>query len=65
MNIDLLPTKTPDEFRKAMEARGWSPDMLAKRWGMSRRRIHQIAADTGRPRYYDDAVENLPVVIIK
>lgn len=65
MSIELLPTKTPDEFRNVMEGRGWTPDMLAVRWGMTKRRIHQIAADTSRPRYYDDAVENLPIIMRK
>lgn len=63
--IGILPTKTPSEFKQTMAARGWTPDMLAVRWGMSRRRIHQIVADCARPRYYDDAVDNLPIVIIK
>lgn len=63
MEIKLLPTKAPDEFKAAMERRGWTADMLAIRWGMTKRRILQIVADTERPRYYDDAVENLPIVI--
>lgn len=39
--------------------------MLAIRWGMTKRRVQQIMADEMRPRYYDDAVENLPIVIEK
>lgn len=65
MEIKLLPTKTPEEFKSAMESRGWTADMLSIRWGMTKRRILQIVADAGRPRYYDDAVDNLPIVIFK
>jgi hypothetical protein len=63
MEIQPLPIKTPDEFRATMNNRGWSADMLAIRWKMTKRRILQIAADADRPRYYDDAVDNLPIVI--
>lgn len=59
--IEVLPTKTPADFRQVMENRGWTPEMLSQRWGMSKRRIHQIMADADRPRYYDDAVDNLPL----
>ncbi len=65
MDIKTLPVKSPDEFKAAMECRGWSPDMLAIRWNMTKRRVRQIIADTDRPRYYDDAVDNLPIVISK
>lgn len=65
MEIKLLPKKTPDGFRSTMASRGWTADMLAIRWGMTKRRVLQIVADTERPRYYDDAVDNLPVVITR
>jgi hypothetical protein len=65
MDIKALAVKTPDEFKQAMESRGWDPEMLAVRWCMTKRRIQQIMADSERPRYYDDAVENLPIVIRK
>jgi hypothetical protein len=65
MNIKQLAVKTPDEFKQAMNSRGWEAEMLAIRWGMTKRRIQQIMADPDRPRYYDDAVDNLPVVIQK
>jgi len=55
----------PNSYRTEMESRGWTPDMLAKRWGMSKRRVHQIVADDDRPRYYDDAIRALPVVVRK
>lgn len=63
MDIKLLPVKTPDEFLATMNGRGWSSAMLAIRWGMTERRVRQIIADVARPRYYDDAVDNLPIVI--
>lgn len=65
MDIKPLAVKTPDEFKQAMDSRGWSAEMLAIRWCMTKRRIQQIMADTDRPRYYDDAVDNLPIVIQK
>lgn len=63
MEIKPLPTKTPEDFRGVMANRGWTADMLAIRWKMTKRRILQIVADKERPRYYDDAIDNLPVVI--
>jgi hypothetical protein len=63
MDIKPLAVKTPDEFKQAMDSRGWAPEMLAIRWCMTKRRIQQIMADHDRPRYYDDAVDNLPIVI--
>ncbi len=63
MDIKPLAVKTPDEFKQAMDSRGWAPEMLAVRWCMTKRRIQQIIADHDRPRYYDDAVDNLPIVI--
>lgn len=54
---------SPDEFKAVLDGKGWTADLLAVRWGMTRRRIQQIVADAERPRYYDDAVANLPIVI--
>lgn len=65
MQIAVLPTKTPEEFRKTMESKGWTLEMLGLRWDVTPRRVRQIMMDTTRPRYYDDAVENLPLVIGK
>lgn len=65
MDIKTLPVKSPEEFKAVMDSRGWSSDMLAIRWDMTKRRVRQIIADTERPRYYDDAVDNLPIVISK
>lgn len=61
--MEKLTPLTPEEFRKLLSDKGWSPDMLAIRWGMSKRRIQQIAADADRPRYYDDAIGNLPTIV--
>jgi hypothetical protein len=65
MDIRPLAIKTPDDFKQAMDSRGWKAEMLAIRWCMTKRRIQQIMADPNRPRYYDDAVDNLPIVISK
>lgn len=55
----------PEFYRAELESRGWTLDMLAKRWGMTKRRVQQIVADIDRGRYYDDAVKALPVVVKK
>ena len=62
MKIKELIPMTPEAWRGELESKGWTADMLALRWGMSKRRVQQIAADDDRPRYYDDAVRALPVV---
>jgi hypothetical protein len=61
--MEKLTPLTPEEFKRSCPIRGWSPDMLAIRWGMSKRRIQQITADADRPRYYDDAIGNLPIIV--
>lgn len=63
--MEELTPLTPDEFKKLLSDKGWSPDMLAIRWGLSKRRIQQITADADRPRYYDDAIGNLPIIVRK
>lgn len=50
-----------DEFKKTYQDKGWTPSLLAKRWGFKGpRRIHQLAADENRPPYWTDAVRGLP-----
>jgi hypothetical protein len=61
---ELVPM-SPDSFRNEMESRGWTPELLAQRWGMTKRRAQQIVADADRPRYYDDAVRGLPIIMTK
>lgn len=61
--MDELTPLTPEEFKRILAEKGWSSEMLACRWGMTKRRIQQIAADPDRPRYYDDAIGNLPIVV--
>ncbi|MDU4254581.1 hypothetical protein [Pseudomonas sp.] len=58
--VKQLPPLTPDQFKELMKAKGWKPEKLALRWGMSKRRVQQIAADAERPSYYDDALRGLP-----
>lgn len=62
MAVKQLVPMTPAAFRSEMESRGWTPQMLSERWGMTRRRVLQIIADADRPRYYDDAIRALPMV---
>jgi hypothetical protein len=52
---------SPLRFKAELQARGWDAGSLSNRWGLTRRRLHQIIADEGRPRYYDDALRGLPV----
>lgn len=54
----------PDAFKAEMAARGWDALMLSQRWGMSKRRVQQIASDADRPRYYDDALRGLPTLLL-
>lgn len=63
VQITELVPMTPEAFKAEVMRRGWEPEMLAVRWGMSKRRVHQIIADADRPRYYDDALMNLPAIL--
>lgn len=61
--MEKLSPLSPEEFKKVLADKGWSADSLAARWGMTKRRIQQIVADADRPRYYDDAIGNLPILL--
>lgn len=63
MEVKELVPLAPKALRAEIKRRGWEPEMLAARWAMSKRRVHQIIADADRPRYYDDAVMGLPIVL--
>lgn len=63
MEVKEIVPMSPDMYRAELESRGWTQDMLAKRWGITKRRVQQLIADVDRPRYYDDAVMALPVVL--
>lgn len=54
-----IPALSPDEFKSLMEEKGWGVIALAERWGVERRRVHQIIAEDDRNRYYDDALRGL------
>lgn len=62
MDIEQIIPISPDTYRAELKSRGWTSDMLAKRWGISKRRVQQFVADVDRPRYYDDALNALPIV---
>lgn len=54
---------TQDEFKAMYQEKGWTPAMLAERWGFKgTRRIHQLAADEQRPAYWTDALRGLPYI---
>ncbi len=63
MEIKEIVPMSPESYRSELESRGWTADMLAKRWGLTKRRVQQLVADIDRGRYYDDAVKALPVVV--
>jgi hypothetical protein len=63
LEVKELVPMPPDVFKAEIRRRGWEIDLLAVRWGMSKRRVHQIIADADRPRYYDDAVTALPAIL--
>jgi hypothetical protein len=54
------PLETAAAFKAAIYQKGWSIVGLAKHWGMTREWLLKLAADTERPRYFDDAVRGLP-----
>jgi hypothetical protein len=61
MAVKRLVPMTPEAYRAELENRGWTPQKVSERWGMTRRRVLQIIADADRPCYYDDAVRGLPM----
>lgn len=61
MTVKELVPMPPEAFRSELESRGWTPQMLSERWGMTKRRVMQIIADVDRSRYYDDAARGLPM----
>jgi hypothetical protein len=63
LEIKELEPMAPDVFRAEIQRRGWHLSMLAIRWGIGKRRMNQIVADADRPRYYDDAVMALPMIL--
>ena len=63
LEVKELVPMAPDAFKAEIKRRGWEPDLLAIRWAMTKRRVHQIIADADRPRYYDDAVMALPAIL--
>ncbi|PPC84601.1 MAG: hypothetical protein CTY38_00720 [Methylotenera sp.] len=63
MEVKELKPMSPAEIRAEIKRRGWSTDLIATRWGMTRRRVQQLVADEDRPRYYDDAVNGLPQLV--
>lgn len=52
------------DFKSEYEKRGWTPITLAKRWGCSKTRIHQIALEVEsghkKNQLYIDALFSLP-----
>ncbi|AZQ13310.1 hypothetical protein STH12_04284 (plasmid) [Shewanella khirikhana] len=65
LKVDELKPVAPDDLKELIAKKGWSPELIAMRWGMTKRRVQQIIADTDRPRYYDDAINNLPLIVKK
>lgn len=63
MEVKELVPMAPEAFKAQIQLRGWNPDLLAIRWGMTKRRVNQIIADADRPRYYDDAIMALPAIL--
>lgn len=51
---------SPDAFKAAAYAKGWTLQALAERWGMSAEAVSRMAANVNRASYVDDAVRGLP-----
>lgn len=64
MKIEAIIPMSSACYKGEMSKRGWDSVMLAKRWGLSTRRINQIILDQERPGHYDDAVMALPFIVI-
>jgi len=56
------------DFKDEYEKRGWTPIILAERWGCSKTRVHQIAVEIEsghkKSQLYVDAVRGLPYLNI-
>lgn len=63
MAVKELVPMTPDQFKAEIKSRGWDAGRISLRWGMTKRRVLQIVADDDRPRYYDDAIRSLPLIV--
>ena len=64
-DVEELVAIPPEEFKEVLNSCGWTAERLAKRWGMTKRRVNQIIADADRPRYYDDAIRALAIPVGK
>lgn len=64
-DVEELVAIPPEEFKDVLNNCGWTAERLAKRWGMTKRRVNQIIADADRPRYYDDAIRALSIPVDK
>ncbi len=51
---------TRTEFIDLLRERGYRLSDVARRWGLSRGRLTQIANDEQRPAHYEDAAHGLP-----
>lgn len=53
---------SPDAFRAAVYAKGWTLRALAERWEITPETVYRLAANACRAAYLDDAVRGLPRV---
>jgi hypothetical protein len=51
---------SPDAFRAAAYAKGWTLRALAERWEMTPEAVYRLAANANRAAYVDDALRGLP-----
>lgn len=63
MSVAPLSLQGSRLFQDTLKHKGWTTQLLAARWGLTKRRIDQIIADECRPRYYDDALAGLPPIL--
>jgi plasmid maintenance system antidote protein VapI len=64
-SVEVLPLapSSQEDYIAAFSRKGWTSQMLAQRWGLTRRRVDQIFANSHRPSYYDDAITGLPQIL--
>lgn len=59
MSEQTLQAMTPEQFKSLVKSKGWLLKEVAVRWGIKPRQMSNIAQDSNRNLYYDDAVRGL------
>ncbi len=55
---------TASEFKSHAIAKGWTPQMLAQRWEVTRPYVHRLANQQDRAAHWTDALRGLPHLVL-